>query len=98
MLAVMRGEQPIVVAPVRVMIEGGQVMVRPSETARACWLSTVDADALGTVAIRQIGPGISDPSGPVRLWCSPSGAMVLTDGPVEAAHWALERLRASEEA
>ncbi len=64
----------------------------PSEEARIDWLTTVDCDlASGEMLSRIPGPGIASPH-PVRLWCTRSGRLVVTDGPIESAYRAEERL------
>jgi hypothetical protein len=77
---------------------GELLVIAPTGRAMVEWVTTVDRRVGEHGALRRCGPGISgDVVGPVRAWVSPSGPIVLTDGPVEHAIGALARLRAALE-
>jgi len=72
---------------------GGElIVVAPSSRSRIDWITTVDAKD-GADPVRRVGAGIVTDGGPVRLWAAPTGPLVLTDGPIEQAVIALDRLR-----
>ncbi len=77
--------------------DAAPVVVAPSSEGRIHWLTTVDRSAITGELIRRLaGPGIASPN-PVRLWFSRSGALYLTDGPIEGVFKAQERIRAAQE-
>lgn len=80
-----------------VTIGGLRVAVACSDLARCGWVTTVDVKATGD-DIRYTAPSLEmiHPIHPVRLWVPPAGnPVVLTDGPLERAIEAIQKLEAA---
>lgn len=72
---------------------GGELVIAAPTQGRCTWLSTVDLPLDGSPARRYLAPGVEGVEG-ARAWIF-GHTVVLTDGPVEVAFRALERVQAA---
>lgn len=72
---------------------GGELVVVAPTRGRCTWVSTVDLPLDGSPARRYLGPGVEGVDS-VRAWVF-GHTVVLTDGPIEVAMTALERVQSA---